>query len=66
MNLGFYSLEGRTITDRIEEIISEIKKELPDNPFIQFLESISDLNYGLYEKRDFLIDKYDELTDLYK
>jgi hypothetical protein len=53
------------ITDYINEIISDIKKESPDNLFIQFLESISDINYGIYEKRDFFIDKYDDLIELY-
>lgn len=54
------------ITNYIDDIISEIKKESPDNIFIQFLESISEINYGIYEKRDFFTDKYDDLINMYK
>lgn len=43
-----------------------MKKESPDNLFIEYLESISDINYGVDEKVDFLKDRYSDIIDLYK
>ncbi len=52
------------MTDHLKEIIAEIKEEKPDNLFIKFLESISDINYGIEEKQDYLKDRYIEISNL--
>ncbi|KUG17197.1 hypothetical protein ASZ90_013104 [hydrocarbon metagenome] len=54
------------MTDHLKEIIAEIKEEKPDNLFIKFLESISDINYGIEEKQDYLKDRYIEISNLYQ
>jgi hypothetical protein len=54
------------MTDHLKEIIAEIKEELPENLFIKFLESISNINYGNEEKLDYLKDQYIEISSLYQ
>jgi hypothetical protein len=39
---------------------------MPENIFIKFLESISDVNYGVEEKQDYLKDRYGEISSLYQ
>ena len=54
------------MTDHLKGIIDEIKREMPDNLFIEFLESRSDINYGIDEKQEYLKDQYPEITRLYQ
>jgi hypothetical protein len=54
------------MADHLKEIIAEIKEEKPNNLFIKFLESISDINYGIEEKQDYLKDQYQEISSLYQ
>lgn len=50
----------------IKEILTEIKSDLPDNPIIHFLESMEEIDYGIYEKRDYFVESYGELIDIYR
>jgi hypothetical protein len=54
------------IADHIERILNEVKKESPNNIFIDFIMSLKDNNFGVNEKPEFFKNKYQNIVDFYK
>lgn len=62
----FTSHGGIEIAEYLEDIINEVKEELPTNIFIDFILSFKDDVFGVNEKPEFFKNKYKDILEFYK
>jgi len=50
----------------IGEMVGEMKKQSPENYFIDFIKSLEGRDFGSNEKTDFLKNEYENIITFYK
>ncbi len=50
----------------LRDIIDELKCKMPDNIFIQFLESLENNDFGADQNREYLKKEYSNAMEFYK
>ena len=63
---AFVNIWRKLMSQYLGTLIKELEKELPENCFILFLETLKDKEYGVHEKPSFLKGQYDEILKFYE